>query len=121
MRGGIPAVADFVPGYETSDWCGLVMPMNTPADIISKLNKEINAALASPVTRVAMPAADVDRPAALASRAATISLSRNSAAVWRLSAVIAGWPPASFPVEPTLAATTGVDRRRPRVLAGIPA
>jgi tripartite-type tricarboxylate transporter receptor subunit TctC len=47
----IPAVADFVPGYETSDWFGLVMPMNTPADIISKLNKEINAALASPVTR----------------------------------------------------------------------
>jgi tripartite-type tricarboxylate transporter receptor subunit TctC len=47
----VPAVADFVPGYETGDWFGLVVPMNTPADIISKLNKETNAALASPVIR----------------------------------------------------------------------
>jgi tripartite-type tricarboxylate transporter receptor subunit TctC len=44
----IPAVADFVPGYEASDWYGLVMPMNTPANIVEKLNKEINAALADP-------------------------------------------------------------------------
>jgi tripartite-type tricarboxylate transporter receptor subunit TctC len=47
----IPAVADFVPGYETSDWFGLVMPMKTPAEIISKINMAINAALGSPVIR----------------------------------------------------------------------
>jgi tripartite-type tricarboxylate transporter receptor subunit TctC len=44
----IPAVGEFVPGYEASIWYGLGMPKNTPATIIDKLNKEINAALADP-------------------------------------------------------------------------
>ena len=44
----IPTVADFVPGYEVSDWFGIAVPMNTPADIVDKLNKEINAGLADP-------------------------------------------------------------------------
>jgi tripartite-type tricarboxylate transporter receptor subunit TctC len=44
----IPTVADFVPGYDASDWFGLGVPRNTPADIVDKLNKEINAALADP-------------------------------------------------------------------------
>jgi tripartite-type tricarboxylate transporter receptor subunit TctC len=44
----IPAVGEFVPGYEASIWYGLGMPKNTPAAIIDKLNKEINAALADP-------------------------------------------------------------------------
>jgi tripartite-type tricarboxylate transporter receptor subunit TctC len=44
----IPIVADFVPGYDASDWFGLGVPRNTPADIVDKLNKEINAALADP-------------------------------------------------------------------------
>jgi tripartite-type tricarboxylate transporter receptor subunit TctC len=35
-----------LPGYETSNWQGLGAPKNTPAEIIAKLNKEINAALA---------------------------------------------------------------------------
>jgi tripartite-type tricarboxylate transporter receptor subunit TctC len=39
-------VSDFVPGYEASSWSGIGVPRNTPADIIDKLNKEINAALA---------------------------------------------------------------------------
>jgi tripartite-type tricarboxylate transporter receptor subunit TctC len=41
----IPTVAEFVPGFEASIWQGVGAPMNTPADIISKLNNEINAAL----------------------------------------------------------------------------
>ncbi|HJZ16924.1 MAG TPA: tripartite tricarboxylate transporter substrate binding protein [Stellaceae bacterium] len=45
----IPTVGDFVPGYETSAWLGIGAPKNTPAEIISKLNSEINAALASAV------------------------------------------------------------------------
>jgi len=47
----IPTVADFVPGFEASLWIGLGAPKNTPADIVDKLNKEINAALADPKIR----------------------------------------------------------------------
>lgn len=42
----IPTVAEFVPGYEASNWYGVGAPKATPAEIIDKLNKEINAALA---------------------------------------------------------------------------
>ena len=44
----LPMVADFVPGYESSAWYGVVAPRSTPADIVDKLNKEINAALIDP-------------------------------------------------------------------------
>jgi tripartite-type tricarboxylate transporter receptor subunit TctC len=44
----IPAVGEFVPGYEASGWCGVVAPKNTPVAIIDKLNQEINTALADP-------------------------------------------------------------------------
>jgi tripartite-type tricarboxylate transporter receptor subunit TctC len=47
----IPTVAEFVPGYDHSDWFGIVMPVNTPANIVEKLNKEINAGLADPVMK----------------------------------------------------------------------
>jgi tripartite-type tricarboxylate transporter receptor subunit TctC len=42
----IPTVAEFVPGYESSFWTGVGAPKATPAEIVEKLNKEINAALA---------------------------------------------------------------------------
>jgi tripartite-type tricarboxylate transporter receptor subunit TctC len=44
----IPAMNDFVPGYETSNWQGVGAPKNTPAEIVDKLNNEIHAALADP-------------------------------------------------------------------------
>jgi tripartite-type tricarboxylate transporter receptor subunit TctC len=44
----LPPVADFVPGYETSQWYGICAPKSTPADIVEKLNREINAAIADP-------------------------------------------------------------------------
>jgi tripartite-type tricarboxylate transporter receptor subunit TctC len=44
----IPTVGDFVPGYEASGVHGIGAPKNTPAEIVDKLNKEINAALADP-------------------------------------------------------------------------
>jgi tripartite-type tricarboxylate transporter receptor subunit TctC len=44
----IPTVGEFVPGYEASTWYGVGVPKNTPAEIVDKLNKEINAALADP-------------------------------------------------------------------------
>jgi tripartite-type tricarboxylate transporter receptor subunit TctC len=44
----IPTVADFVPGYEASQWYGLRAPKNTPTEVIGKLSREINAGLADP-------------------------------------------------------------------------
>jgi tripartite-type tricarboxylate transporter receptor subunit TctC len=44
----VPTLNEFLPGYETSGWNGVGAPKNTPAEIIEKLNKEINAGLASP-------------------------------------------------------------------------
>jgi tripartite-type tricarboxylate transporter receptor subunit TctC len=44
----VPALAEFVPGYEASGWYGMSSPAGTPADIIDKLNKEMNAGLADP-------------------------------------------------------------------------
>ena len=44
----IPTVAEFVPGYESSFWTGVGASKSTPAEIVDKLNKEINAALADP-------------------------------------------------------------------------
>ena len=44
----VPTVGDFVPGYEASAWFGVGAPKNTPAEIVDKLNKEINAGLADP-------------------------------------------------------------------------
>jgi tripartite-type tricarboxylate transporter receptor subunit TctC len=44
----LPTVSDFVPGYEASQWYGLVAPKDTPAAVIERLNNEVNAALATP-------------------------------------------------------------------------
>jgi tripartite-type tricarboxylate transporter receptor subunit TctC len=44
----IPSMSEFVPGYEASDWHGVGAPKDTPAEIIDRLNKEINAGLADP-------------------------------------------------------------------------
>ena len=45
---GIPTMGEFVPGYEASTWYGVGAPKATPAEIVDKLNKEINAGLAEP-------------------------------------------------------------------------
>jgi tripartite-type tricarboxylate transporter receptor subunit TctC len=47
----IPALGEFVTGYEASGWQGIGAPKGTPAEIIGRLNKEINAALADPKFR----------------------------------------------------------------------
>jgi tripartite-type tricarboxylate transporter receptor subunit TctC len=44
----IPTVGDFVPGYEASSWQGVGAPKNTPAELIDKLNREINSVVADP-------------------------------------------------------------------------
>jgi tripartite-type tricarboxylate transporter receptor subunit TctC len=47
----LPTVGDFVPGYEASQWYGIAAPANTPAEIVDKLNREINAAIADPAMK----------------------------------------------------------------------
>jgi tripartite-type tricarboxylate transporter receptor subunit TctC len=42
----VPSVGDFVPGYEASSWFGVAAPKDTPAEIVDRLNSEINAGLA---------------------------------------------------------------------------
>jgi tripartite-type tricarboxylate transporter receptor subunit TctC len=44
----IPTVGEFVPGYEVNVWFGVGAPKGTPAEVVDKLNKEINAGLADP-------------------------------------------------------------------------
>lgn len=44
----LPTVGEFVPGYEASAWYGIGAPRATPADVIQKLNSEVNAVLAEP-------------------------------------------------------------------------
>ena len=44
----VPAIGEFVPGYEVSAWYGLGAPNGTPSDVIDKISKEVNAGLADP-------------------------------------------------------------------------
>jgi tripartite-type tricarboxylate transporter receptor subunit TctC len=54
----IPAVAEFVPGYEATAWYGVGVPRNTPIEIIDKLNREIDAGVADPKMKARL--ADLD-------------------------------------------------------------
>jgi tripartite-type tricarboxylate transporter receptor subunit TctC len=48
---GVPTMDEFLPGYEASAWSALAAPKNTPAEIVEKLNDEVNASLAAPEIR----------------------------------------------------------------------
>jgi tripartite-type tricarboxylate transporter receptor subunit TctC len=48
---GVPAIDESLPGYEASGWYGIAAPRDTPAEIVDKLNTEINAGLVDPRTR----------------------------------------------------------------------
>ena len=52
----VPAMDEFLPGYEASIWFGIGAPKNTPAELIDKLNEEINAGLADPQMRARLAA-----------------------------------------------------------------
>src|SRR5262249_56279407 len=54
----IPAVAEFVPGYEASYWSGLGAPRHTPPAIVESLNREVNAPLADPAIKTRLEALD---------------------------------------------------------------
>src|SRR5262245_6029130 len=48
---GVPTIGETVAGYEANSWCGLGVPRGAPAEIIARLNREINAGLADPAVR----------------------------------------------------------------------
>jgi tripartite-type tricarboxylate transporter receptor subunit TctC len=52
----LPPVGDFVPGYETSQWYGMCAPKKTPQDIVDRLNKAINTAIAEPAMKARLAA-----------------------------------------------------------------
>ena len=47
----LPAVSEFLPGFEAGNWFGIAAPKDTPPEIVDRLNKEINAALADPTVK----------------------------------------------------------------------
>ena len=54
----VPTIGEFLPGYEASGWFGVGAPTATPAEIVEKLNKEVNAGLADPTMKApVMPCA----------------------------------------------------------------
>src|SRR5947208_13742155 len=56
----IPTVAEFVPGYEAIQWYGVGAPKDTPAEVIDKLNSEINAVAADPLITARLAGLGVD-------------------------------------------------------------
>jgi tripartite-type tricarboxylate transporter receptor subunit TctC len=54
----VPALGEFVPGYEASGWIGIGAPRNTSTEIIERVNKTINAALADPKIKARLVALD---------------------------------------------------------------
>jgi tripartite-type tricarboxylate transporter receptor subunit TctC len=56
----IPTLAEFVPGYEASYWYGLGAPKDTPAEVIDKLNWEINAVAVDPLIKARLASLGVD-------------------------------------------------------------
>ncbi len=67
----VPPLAQFVPGYDVSAWYGIGAPKGTPAELVSKLNAEINAGLADPKMKAKFAALGsspfIDTPAAFGS------------------------------------------------------
>jgi tripartite-type tricarboxylate transporter receptor subunit TctC len=47
----VPAIHEFLPGYEASGWYGIAAPKDTPPEIVERLNKEVNAGLTDPKTK----------------------------------------------------------------------
>jgi len=56
----IPALAEFVPGYEASQWYGVGAPKDTPAELVETLNKAVNAVAADPAIRARLAGLGID-------------------------------------------------------------
>jgi tripartite-type tricarboxylate transporter receptor subunit TctC len=76
----VPAMNEFVPGYEANGWYGVVAPRNTPAEIADKLNGDINAILADPKLNTRF--ADLGATALVTSRADFGTLMADETEKW---------------------------------------
>jgi tripartite-type tricarboxylate transporter receptor subunit TctC len=56
----VPTLAEFVPGYEASIWYGIGAPRDTPAEVVARLNREINAAVADPEVKARLAGLGTD-------------------------------------------------------------
>jgi tripartite-type tricarboxylate transporter receptor subunit TctC len=56
----VPTIGEFVPGYEASVWYGVGVPRNTPAEVIDKLNKEVNSVAADATMKARLASLGVD-------------------------------------------------------------
>jgi len=86
-----PALAEYVLGYEASAWYGIGAPEKTPADIVAKLNREINAALADPALEARL--ADLAGTALPASRAEFSALIAEETRKWAQVVKLSGAKP----------------------------
>jgi tripartite-type tricarboxylate transporter receptor subunit TctC len=84
----VPAIADFVPGYEATSWYGIGAPRNTPPAIINRLNAEINAGLADAALKARL--ADLGGTMLPGSPAAFGQILAEEAAKWGKVVAFAG-------------------------------
>jgi len=77
----VPALGEFLPGYEVTGWIGVATPKNTPVGIVNGLNKAINAGLANPA--IAARIADMASTVFIASPAELDQLVVEETVKWR--------------------------------------
>ena len=87
----VPTVAELVPGYEASSWYGIGAPAGTPAEIVAKLNAEINAGLADPKIKARLD--DMGGTALIGSPAAFGKLIADETEKWGRVVKVAGAKP----------------------------
>ena len=98
----IPTLAEFVPGYEGSAWYGVGAPKDTPAEVIDKLNKEINAVATDPTIKSRLADLGVDP------MSTTSAASGNSSPTKRRSGATSSGASTSRPSELDPLATTDI-------------
>jgi tripartite-type tricarboxylate transporter receptor subunit TctC len=84
----VPTVAEYLPGYEVSDWTGIGVPRGTPVEIVDRFNAEINAALADPKIKARL--AELGSQLMPMSRAAFAQLIVDETEKWAKVAKTAG-------------------------------